>query len=295
MKTLPRISVITPSYNQGRFLEETILSVIGQNYPNLEYIIMDGGSTDDSVAVIKKYEKHLAYWESEKDKGQSHAVNKGMERASGDILCWINSDDLFLPGSFSFLSSLPYNVQDPVLIYGNCIMFKEMNEGLWTFSTNVMGASRSSMLEVNDFINQSSSFWTRTAWEKAGPLREDIHYAFDWEWFLRAQKAGVVLIPVNKGLSMYRVHADHKSAQGGNARRDEILSIYQEYSCRHAALYKMIREEDLSFSTLRNRLARRTLRFLKKPVSGGTILKFIKGQKYKGYTSEEIDKTMSML
>src|SRR4051812_20683804 len=97
---LPKITIVTPSYNQGHFLEQTIQSVLDQNYPNLEYIICDGGSKDQSVEIIKKYEKHLAYWCSEKDRGQSHAINKGFERATGDIYAYINSDDFFHPGAF---------------------------------------------------------------------------------------------------------------------------------------------------------------------------------------------------
>ena len=99
-----KISIVTPSYNQGRFLEQTILSVIGQQYPNLEYIVMDGGSTDNSVEIIKKYESQLTHWESEKDRGQAHALNKGFAMATGTIYGWINSDDFYLPGTLSFVA-----------------------------------------------------------------------------------------------------------------------------------------------------------------------------------------------
>jgi glycosyltransferase involved in cell wall biosynthesis len=99
MTTYPKISIVTPSFNQGRFIEKTILSVIEQDYPNLEYIIIDGGSTDESVEVIKKYDQHLAYWVSEPDRGQSHAINKGFERATGEIFGWLNSDDWYHPGA----------------------------------------------------------------------------------------------------------------------------------------------------------------------------------------------------
>jgi glycosyltransferase involved in cell wall biosynthesis len=101
---LPKISIVTPSFNQGRFIEKTILSVIEQDYPNLEYIIIDGGSTDESVEIIKKYEKHLAYWVSEPDRGQSHAINKGFERATGEIFGWLNSDDWYHPGALKALA-----------------------------------------------------------------------------------------------------------------------------------------------------------------------------------------------
>src|ERR1051325_5477052 len=96
---LPRISIVTPSFNQGRFLEETILSVLNQNYENLEYIIIDGGSSDDSVDIIRRYERHLACWISEPDRGQVHAINKGIERITGDMAAFINSDDVYLPGA----------------------------------------------------------------------------------------------------------------------------------------------------------------------------------------------------
>ena len=99
MMEYPKITVVTPSYNQGQFIEATIQSVIGQQYPNLEYIVCDGGSTDETVEILKKYTDKITWWCSEKDKGQSDAINKGMRKATGDIVCWINSDDVLLPGT----------------------------------------------------------------------------------------------------------------------------------------------------------------------------------------------------
>ena len=97
----PKISIVTPSFNQGQFIEETIRSVLDQDYPNLEYLVIDGGSTDQTIDIIRKYETQLSYWESEKDRGQVHAINKGLARATGDIFAYINSDDIYLPGTFA--------------------------------------------------------------------------------------------------------------------------------------------------------------------------------------------------
>ena len=119
MKNFPKISIVTPSYNQAEFLERTILSVLNQDYPNLEYIIIDGGSTDGSVEIIKKYEKYLAYWVSEKDKGQSDAINKGFQKSTGDILAWLNSDDTYLSGTlFKVVKAFQEN-PNADLIFGN--------------------------------------------------------------------------------------------------------------------------------------------------------------------------------
>src|SRR5688500_9132307 len=120
---LPRITVVTPSYNQGAFLEQTMASVLGQGYENLEYIVMDGGSTDHSVEIIRRHESRLTYWVSEKDGGQAQALNKGFARATGDILCWLNSDDFFLPGVLHEVAGLLG--QGDELIYGDCLSFSD--------------------------------------------------------------------------------------------------------------------------------------------------------------------------
>src|SRR6266850_561949 len=121
----PKISIVTPSFNQGRFLEETILSVLNQGYPNLEYILIDGGSSDQSLEVIRRYEEHLAYWISEKDRGQVDAINKGLNRSSGDIFAFINSDDVYLPGTFAAVAEYFEADSRREWVCGDTIMFGE--------------------------------------------------------------------------------------------------------------------------------------------------------------------------
>ena len=220
---LPRITVITPSYNQEEFLEQTILSVLGQGYDNLEYLVLDGGSTDGSVEIIRGYESKLAYWNSEKDAGQADAINRGFSRATGDIFCWLNSDDIFMPGIFrKVVQELNCGTD---LIYGNCLSFSA--EG-GRCLLNRPPAHDPKLLALMDYIVQPSSFWTRSLWDSTGPLNAGLHYAFDWEWFLRASKIGNFK-KSNFLYSAYRFHHAHKSGVGGEARNLEICQVAAEF------------------------------------------------------------------
>jgi len=184
----PRISIVTPSYNQGQFIEETIRSVLLQGYPNLEYIIIDGGSSDGSVEIIKKYEPWLAYWVSEKDRGQSHAINKGLFRSTGEILAWLNSDDLLIWGSLAAAARVmaKINMHVPAIGLGRRIYIDADSTvtGYMSYFTGqtyaqwvAWGVSRGPM--------QESTFWNRAAWETYGPLNETLFAAFDLDFFLR--------------------------------------------------------------------------------------------------------------
>ncbi len=227
--SLPKITVVTPSFNQGRYIGDTIRSVIGQDYSDLEYLVMDGGSTDDSKEIITKYEKHLAYWTSEQDSGQANAINRGFARSTGDVLCWINSDDMLLPGALHFVGSC-LDISEPVILCGNCSHFMQGTD--WKWGSAVEEDAKRYKLSEMAYIIQPSSFWTRKAWEIAGPLREDLHYAFDWEWQIRAEQAGVKFIFEKEYLSSYRAHDEHKTGTGGQKRREEIQKIYLMYNGR---------------------------------------------------------------
>jgi glycosyltransferase involved in cell wall biosynthesis len=228
--SFPKISIVTPSLNQGEYIEATIESVIGQNYPNLEYIVVDGGSQDKTVDIIKKYERFISYWESKKDNGQASAINRGFAIASGDILAWLNSDDMYLPGALHRVAAILSEGQvqsDRIIVFGNCLHLYQNQFA--ARGRNVKYTHQVSNIELCDYIIQPSSFWTRAAFEATGALREDLSWSFDWEWFIRAKKRSVLFHPVDDFLSVYRIHSEHKSESGGYERMHELARIYREY------------------------------------------------------------------
>jgi glycosyltransferase involved in cell wall biosynthesis len=187
LEHFPKISIVTVNHNNGRYLEQTILSVLNQNYPNLEYIIIDGGSTDNSVEIIKKYEDRLAYWVSEKDQGQYFAVQKGFEKSTGEIMAWINSDDLYVPNSFFAVAEI-FNVFPEVdWLMG---IPREYNEKGVMMSRITLPWGRWSKHRFYtydfQFIQQESSFWKRSLWEKAGSkMNTEYKLAGDMELWTR--------------------------------------------------------------------------------------------------------------
>lgn len=183
MNELPRITVVTPSFNQAAFLERTICSVLDQRYPNLEYIIVDGGSTDGSVEIIRKYADHLAWWVSEPDRGQSHAINKGLRRSTGDWVGWQNSDDVYFPGAFVQHAEAARRWPSAELIIGDMQLIDE-NDHLIRGLRFVRPTYKSLLVEGMVLTNQAA-FWRRSLHERIGWLDEALHYGFDYDWFLR--------------------------------------------------------------------------------------------------------------
>lgn len=202
----PKISIVTPSYNQAEFLERTILSVLNQNYPNLEYIIIDGGSTDGSVGIIKKYEKYLSYWISEKDKGQAHAINKGLSHASGEIVAWLNSDDLHLPGAVEQAVSALVNNPEVGVVYANGVKINEY--GYITKWSRYRQYTPLDLLCFN-IIHQPTVFIRRSLLDLVGPLDLSYCLLLDHELWLRI----VGKAPIKHVNAYWAAARDHPTAK----------------------------------------------------------------------------------
>jgi glycosyltransferase involved in cell wall biosynthesis len=228
MTLLPKITVITPSYNQGQFLEQTIKSVLEQDYPDLEYIIMDGGSTDNSVEIIKRYEQYLAYWQSQPDGGQSAAINEGFRRASGEILCWLNSDDQFCPGTLKAVGQYFNDHPDGEWVSGH-LEFRDLTGGK-TFIRQARPNQNWRIVnfwayghEGGAFFPQPSTFWRKSLWERAGGyVREDRPNSMDYELWLRfCNLAEARILP--QVLAVAVMHEECKSIKNLTAQRMEAM------------------------------------------------------------------------
>jgi glycosyltransferase involved in cell wall biosynthesis len=238
-KSLPRITVVTPSYNQAAFLEATIHSVLKQDYPNLEYIIIDGGSTDGSIDIIRRYQDRLAYWVSEPDHGQCHALNKGFVLATGDWLAWLNSDDIYLPGAL-FEVARAINANECCNWVVGAVEFSDVD-------LNSLGAF-APVCNTDDWLDfvctkrkngtalpQSGSFWSRKAWEVAGHLDETFHYAMDHEYWGRLAYHGFRPICLKQPLAMFRLHKQAKTAKGDGNFLDEERKVIDSWIVRSSA------------------------------------------------------------
>lgn len=215
MNNLPLVSIITPSYNQVLFLEQTILSVIGQTYPRIEYIIIDGGSTDGSVEVIKHYEQHLTYWVSQKDNGQTHAVNKGIRKCSGEIIAYINSDDLYEKDAVQHIVDAYLKDSSAAVYYGTCATIDEQGKVIKTYEggpTNFTYLQSKSMLP---FIYQPACFFNAKLATRR-PLFIEKN-CIDYELLLHlSQQYPLRFIP--HAVAQYRVHAETRT----NLEQDTI-------------------------------------------------------------------------
>jgi GT2 family glycosyltransferase len=203
------VSIVTPSYNQARYLEQTIRSVLGQDYPRIEYLVVDGASPDGSVEIIKKYRSKLAYWVSENDSGQGNAINKGLARATGEIVAWLNSDDYYLPGAVSAAVKILDENPEVVLVYGNMLAVDEHGNAFNTLEYR--------QLTLRDFlcfqiIGQPAVFFRREVLEKTGMLEPTFHFLLDHHLWIRIAELGKVLhVPQTWAAARYHVEAKNRA------------------------------------------------------------------------------------
>lgn len=243
-----KISIITPSFNQGVYIEETIDSILSQGYNNLEYIIIDGGSNDNTVEIIKQYEKHLSLWISEPDNGQSHAINKGLKHVTGDIINWLNSDDYLEPGALRTISEVFENPNTNILIGRSNIVengnILRQSKGTDIYLDNLaktIGLAR---------IDQPEHWWRKSVIDKIEPLNENLHYTMDRDWWIK-----YLLVFGLKGiekrdyvLSNFRLHGDSKTVserEAFNVERDTYFVTLAKHYGLDFKLENEIRNPDL--------------------------------------------------
>lgn len=222
MSSTPRISVVTPSYNQAAYLRHTLESVLSQGYPNLEYIVCDGGSDDGSVALIEEYSDRLSWWVSESDEGQTDALAKGFSRATGEILCWVNSDDQLEPGSLRYVADR--FASDPALefLWGDCRWIDENGAVLYT--RREVPFVRWLWLYGYNYIPQPAAFWTRALYDRVGGLNRDCRVAMDTELFAKMSRVAR-LEHTDMVLARFRVHAQQRTKVEAVGSQTDALDI----------------------------------------------------------------------
>ena len=221
---LPLVSIITPSFNQAPFIAATIDSVLGQDYPNIEYIVVDGGSTDGSAEIIESYADKLAWWVSEKDKGQTDAINKGFARANGQILAWLNSDDTYEPGAISaaveFLTANP-NVG---LVYGDCNFIDENGHKFGEFNAAQTDFEKLQRGYVH--IPQQASFWRADLWKEVAPLDNSFFFAMDYDLWTRLARISELRYLPGENWANFRLHNDAKSIAADDRCWPEMMRVH---------------------------------------------------------------------
>jgi len=253
----PVISIVTPSYNQAAFIERTIQSLFQQHYPRLEYLVQDGGSNDGTVEILKKHEDRLAGWTSEKDDGQSDALNTGFGYATGDIMAYLNSDDLLLPGALHYVARYFATHPEVDVVYGHRVLIDEYDQeiGRW-----VMPSHDDDILSWADYIPQETMFWRRSIWEKAGGLIDtNFKFAMDWDLILRFRDAGARIVRLPRFLGAFRIHPHQKTSaeisqqgvtemgrlrercHGRKVSDAEVHQHIKKYLFRHVVLHKLYR------------------------------------------------------
>ncbi len=224
---LPLVSIVTPSLNQAEFIEETILSVLGQDYPNLEYLVVDGGSGDGTVDVLRRHEGRLLRWTSGPDDGQSDAINRGFAATSGEIIAWLNADDRYMPGAVT--AAVEAFAEDPALdlVYGQAVFIDRAGRSLDSVRHGDEW-SIGNLINRTNFVQQPAAFFRRTAFEAVGGLDVDLHYVMDYDlWIRLGSRGGVRYLP--EVMAEVRMYAETKTQSGGLPRLGEMERMIRRY------------------------------------------------------------------
>lgn len=219
----PLVSIITPSFNQGKFIDETIRSVLNQDYPNLEYIIIDGGSTDGSVEIIRRYADRLAYWVSEPDRGQTDAINKGFAKAQGEVLAWLNSDDSYKPGAVRDAVQFLQNHPQVGMVYGDADLVDDSGKVIGKFPARQTDLQRLQRGDVH--IPQQAAFFRASLWQQVGPLDPTFYFAMDYDLWVRLTR----LAPLSyfpHPWANFRLHQAGKSVVSDDRCWPEMVRVH---------------------------------------------------------------------
>jgi glycosyltransferase involved in cell wall biosynthesis len=221
----PRISIITPSFNQGEFIEETIRSILLQNYPNFEYFVVDGVSTDDTIVTLNKYEKYLS-WISESDEGQTDAINKGLKRATGDIIAYMNSDDIYLPGTFYKIAEFFKQNPDVDMVYGNVVHINKKSDIYEYPKTEQVTLEK--IFTFNIYIPQPTVFLRKSLIEDIGFFDKNLHLAMDYDYWIRVIPNHKIIY-FKEFLAGARIYPEAKSSSLDCEYKDEFLYIIEKF------------------------------------------------------------------
>jgi len=262
--TLPKISVVTPSFHQAPFLEETIQSVLSQGYPDLEYIVMDGGSTDGSVDILRKYADRISCWVSEPDEGQSDALRKGFSRATGEVYSWLNSDDTLRKGTLRKVGEYFQRHPEVDLVYGNVDIVDASGGEMYT--SYPMLDIRVLIYE-NPFIPQQAMFWRRDLYDRVGGVNPKLRFAMDFELAVRFLLGGARIGKIPEVLANFRIHPGAKSSTIRDVMQAEIDDV----------LSRLCPTKDGALERTLKKMYYRCFRFYREP---GSFLSALKSRSY---------------
>ena len=226
-----KFTIVTPSYNQSKFIRNTIDGVLGQTHKNFEYIVVDGASTDGTDEILKEYSSRLSRVIIEPDDGQTDAINKGFSSATGEIFAYINSDDYYFKDTLEIVAQYFDDHPDVDLIYGDCV-FTDENGQFFRYFSEISDFDEDRLRNFSDHIMQPAAFWRRRVFEKFGPFNEDYHFGFDWAFWCELAKQGCNIQRIPYILAANRVYDQTKTLSGSSVRLDELKRINNRYKTR---------------------------------------------------------------